>query len=253
MSSLTASFKAMHLLLRREISPSEAATALKAPEERLAAYQTFVRGHVDGILEKNFTVLPELLGHDAWRSLRLRYFLEIPARHFEINSNAAAFPGWLAELVEDGEPGLTEAHVELCELEWQEFAAFADEVEQRDLHALDGPVLNPTLRVLNFRYPIAAFLAAWRRSTPGARPAMPGEQSPEIVFVFRDARTLDHAFVEADDNLLFAFKVVHDQLTLKVAAAAVGSDEATVLRTLEQAADVGILHLPEGYVGTDPR
>jgi len=251
-SSLEDSFRAMHRLLRGEASPAEAAAELGASEERLAAYQGFVRGHIAGVLEKNFTVLPELLGPDAWGELRTRYFAEVPAGDFELNANAAAFPGWLAEQVEAGEPGLTEAHAELCELEWQEFAAFADEAELPDPATLPGPTLNPTLRILELRYPIAGFLAAWRRSVPEARPELPTEEAPGVVFVFRDPETLDHAFAEADDNLLFAFKVVHDEIPLEAAAAAVGADEATVRRTLEEAVSVGLLHLPAGPAEPGP-
>lgn len=234
----------MHRLLRGELTPEAAAAILGAPVERLAAYQGFVAHHIEGILEKIYTVLPQLMEAADWRALRDRYFSEVPATDFEMNANAAAFPQWLEGLIEADEVDLREVHVELCQLEWSEFAAYADEAVLPAPETLARPVLNPTLRILDLSHPVSAFLEAWRDSCERSRPALPRHPAPEVVFVFRDPRTLNHHFQAASDPLLFAFKVVHDQLGVAEAATQAGADEATVQRVLEQAAEVGIVLLP---------
>lgn len=183
--SLRQTMGTMHQLLRGEITPKRAAQLLKAPENRLAAYQQFVKSHMVNVLRKNFACLAWTLGQRQWDALVQRFFRERPARFFELNANAAPFRDFLAQAVARQEPGIGEFHLELAELEWQEFAVYAD---PRDVSAGDDEPwrLNPTLVVLRFNYPVAAFLERYRelegqnalpRSDPMVSPP-PGSSEP---------------------------------------------------------------------------
>jgi hypothetical protein len=242
------SMRAMHELLRGEATPEETGKALGgAPPERLAAYQGFVRGHIEGILTKAFPTLAELVGHCAWHAVGREFFRDVPPADYELNACAEAFPAWLSARIEAGESDLSEFHVEVAELHLAEFAAFADEARIPAPGDLDAPTLNPTLRVLELTYPVAEFVARWRRREREGAPPVPAEPAPEVVFVFREPGGFRHRFERADDNLLFAFKVVHDGVPLAEAAEAAGAPEALVRQVLGEAAEAGLVILPETW------
>lgn len=246
--SMLESMRAMHQLLRGEATPEATGQALGgAPPERLAAYQSFVRGHIEGVLTKAFPTLAELVGHCAWHALGRAFFTEVPPGDYELNGCAEAFPGWLETRIAAGESDLSEFHVELAELHLAEFAAFADEARMPAPAELEAPALNPTLRILEFTFPIAEYVARWRRRDQEGEPEVPTEPDPQRVFVFREAGGLRHRFQRADDRQLFAFKVVHDGTSIAAAAAAAGASEELVREVLEEAGETGLVILPKSW------
>ena len=245
MNGLERTVTTMHRMLRGEIEPGQAARLLNAPENRLAAYARFVRQHVRTALEKNFTVLPKLIG-GVWNQLVDSYFRKHPPRDYELNAAAADFRGFLARLVEEGRYGLTAFHVELAELEWQEWLAYSSEEVVPTPEQVDRPTLNPTLAILDLVYPAADFLDAFRES--GDRMAENDasmEPDPQTVFVFRQPRSMNAVFYKADASLLFAFKVVHERLGREEAAIQSGLPATDVSGILARASRLGLIVLPD--------
>jgi hypothetical protein len=237
----------MHQLLRGQITPEEAATRFGAPVERVAIYQEFVKNHVKNALEKNYAVLARLLPADLWGQLLSDYFQQHPPWDYELNANAGQFRDFLRERVTNKSPGLHAFHVELAELEWQEWLAFSSADEIPAPSALDKPAVNPTLAILEFDYPVSKFVDAWREARRQAQPLpqQTPEKSRERVFLFRDP--LDHlpVFYKADDSLLFAFKLAYEETGIQEAASLSGLSADTVGQLLKQAAHIGLLVLPE--------
>jgi hypothetical protein len=203
-------------------------------------YARFVRQHVRTVLEKNFTVLAELLPPARWNQLVDGYFTSQPSHHWELNANAEAFPDFVLQQASLPGSALTGLHAELALLEWQEFVVFT--APDRWPTAPAGRwVLNPTLALLQFSFPVSAFVTAWRASPPEHRPAPPDEEAPETVMLFRHPETERVVFHRADEPLLFAFKVAHDGLSPEQAAQATGLGVEEVVERLSRASQLGLV------------
>lgn len=246
MGGLTQTVGTVHRLLRGEIDALEASRLLGAPENRLAVYAGFVKQHVRTALEKNYTALGPVLGRDTWDELVDRYFREHPPGDYELNAAASGFRAFLQGLVEKGLYGLNRFHLELAELEWQEWAVYASEVALPRPGDLTGPVLNPTLVILDLDHPVVDYLDAFRRRDDARDPVPPTpEPSRQTVFVFRHPVTLKNAYLKADTRDLFAFKMVHDGLTVAEAVREAGLAEDTVRGILDGAVRAGLVLAPE--------
>jgi len=252
-ASLHDTFETLHAVLRGAKPPESAEVALGLDASRVAFYADTVFSHVQEIVRKNFAVLAEVLGQETFDALVQEYFALYPAEAFELNENAASFRELLASHVADGRFGLTEAHLELAELEWQEFVAYVSPVEIPKRRWLTEPALNPTLGILQLDYPVAAFLDAWRGwDGQGAAPPFPTEPAPETIFVLRHPDTESAIFLMATDQMLFAFKVIHDGVSIPQAALAAGVSEEIARAAIQEASQWGLLLLPE-MPARDPR
>ncbi|MEZ4467128.1 MAG: hypothetical protein R3F43_22455 [bacterium] len=122
-----------------------------------------------------------------------------------------AFPGYLAERV--GAQGVTPFHGR-----WRSWSGRFH--TNRDETRACRPATRPMWRapagagiprcILEWPYPVAAFLAAFNRGKPRAVPTAPTD--PELVLVFSAAASGNPYFQAATPALLFALKVVHDGL-----------------------------------------
>lgn len=247
--SLTETFEAMHALLRRDLTLDQAADRLGTPPERLAVYPRFVAGHVRAVLEKNFPALASVLGDELWQDLVRRFYRAHPPAHYELNRSAAPFVELLADRLKQGEPGLHPAHLELAELEWQEFSVYMAPQRMPRPAELDAPAVNPTLAVLQLTYPVASFLRSFGEAEEGEAPPFPLEPSAEVALVFRHPESGFSELLPADDALLFAFKTAHDGLSSAQAAAQADLPEATVTALLRAAAEAGLVILPAAAGG----
>lgn len=246
--TLHETFETMHRLLRREITPAEASTRLGCEESRIALYPEFVLDHVRNVLVKNFTSLAGLCSAEDWEGIVKEYFRTNPPDHYELNANAARFPAFLQSLAEQGRFGLGEFHLELAEVEWLEWEVFSSPKEIPLPQEIREPVLNPTLAVLELKYPVVEYLRTWERGKargfPAGVPPVPEEEDGGIVFVFRHPGTHEAVVQRATDPELFGFKVVHESIPLNQAAeeAHISLSEAESL--LLDAAAKGLVILP---------
>lgn len=246
--TLEQAFGTLHEVLRGAADPAVAHRRLGLDPARVAFYQETVFEHVRDVLDKNYGVLAAVLGPERFDALVAEYFAEVPATAFELNENAAPFREFLAVRAEVGTYGLTEAHLELAELEWQEFAVYVSEATIPEPSAISAPQINPTLTILQLDYPVADFLDAWREAgDSGSRPHLPADPAPQLVFVLRHPETDNALFFEATDALLFAFKVSHDGLSVQEAAEQAGVADSLVLAALQDAANWGLVILPAGW------
>jgi hypothetical protein len=241
-------FQTMHRLLRGEITPADASTMLGCEESRIALYPEFVLDHVRNILVKDFPVLASLFSTEEWEAIVRQYFQTHPPDHYEMNANAARFPAFLQQMEEEGRLGIGEFHVELAEVEWQEWVIFSSPEKMPVSAEIRDRVLNPTLTVLELNFPVVEYLNIWeeRRAKGFSEgvPPVPETSDGEIVFVFRHPSKHETVVQKATDSLLFVFKVVHDNVPLNEAAeeAQIGPPEAESM--LMSAEEMGLIILP---------
>lgn len=234
----------VHRALRGETEVGQAAGELGVSRSRLALYAGFVRRHVRTAVEKNHSVLAALLRGPVWEALQDGYFRAHPPAAYELNAAAEGFRAFLAGEASAGRHGLTPFHLELAELEWQEWVAYAHPDRIPLAAEVSRPTLNPTLRILRFDHAVAAFVEAWRaaeREGREDRPSIPDTRAPETVLVFREPASELAFFYRATDALLFALKVAADGLDGPGAATLAGLPESRVRGLLDRAADIGLV------------
>lgn len=227
----------MYAAMRGEVPLDAAAATLGADPARLAIYRRMIRGHVATALRSQLTACVGALGADddtpEWRAIFEGYLASCPPTHWALLEAARAFRGFLHARI--GTLGITPVHVCLAELEWALFEIARDPVRLPAPGA--EPVLNPTLQVLEFPYPVARFVAAWYA---GRRPALPGE-GDTLVLAFRRPSTQHPCFYTATPPLLFALKMVHDQLSVAAAVEASGQPEDAVRGALARGIEAGLI------------
>ncbi len=241
MSALADTMAPVHRLLRGELAAEQLAELFQVPASRALIYQSSARAHLDEVLAKNYASLRSVLGPALWQRICDGYFAEQPPSDFELNACVRALPGYLEQLRARGEPGIEAFHAELAELEWLEFSVYVSRSGEAAPTA--RTTLNPTLEILQTRFPVARFLDEWRAWEAGeleSAPAPPLNEAPEVVFVFRHPASEEYAFARADPELLFAFKVLYDGLDPAAAAQAAGVETAAVERALDRALRLGL-------------
>lgn len=235
----------MHTAVKGLAPVHVVAAALGVDAKRLAIYHRMIRHHVVAALQTRLGATTALLGAGeetpAWERLLAAYLADCPPSHWALGHAAGAFPGFLAERVEAGEA--TGFHVALAELEWALYTVNRDATRLPPHHRayVEGAplALNPTLQILEWPYPVAAFLAAFNRGEGPAVPTAPGD--PELVLVFRRPASGNPYFHAATPALLFALKMVHDGLTVADAAAASGQPAEAVQAALADAVQQGLV------------
>lgn len=249
MPSLAQTIETFHGFLRGSISLEAATRELGASPSRLAAYHRFVRSHIDQTLRKNYAAVCTIVGEAVWCELVERYFQRYPARDYELNANTAAFCEFLAELSEGGALGISKFTAQLALLEWNEFVAFA--AEDTSAEGSPGQLrINPTLTVLDFDYPVATYLDAFRAAQENGAPLPHIEEieRSERVLVFRHPQSHLAAYYVATDDLLFALKLVYEQVSCAAAADAAGVPVKKVEEYLAHALDLGLVVAPGSRV-----
>jgi Putative DNA-binding domain len=242
-------FGAVHAVLRGAQVPQTATAQVGLDPGRMAFYADAVYSHVQEVLEEDFSSVAAVLGSSRFERLVREYFESRPFDAYELNENAAAFRELLARCAAQGRHGVTGFHVDLAELEWQEFTVYVSPERIPDQTEVRVPTLNPTLVILQLDHAVNDFLDQWRDGGDEASvptlPDPPDQAEPTTLFVLRHPETENALFVAADEALLFALKVAHDGLTESEAAQAAAVPIQTVQSILQSAADWGVVVLPE--------
>lgn len=251
MPTLEETMRMMHSLLRGEKTPAEMKEFFGTSEKRLEIYQRFVRNHVIKTLAKNFTMFRRLVKKEAWQGLRDEYFKNYPPTGWRLNDTCKSFVDFIAQKVREEKMfGGEEFYIELAQFEWEEVIVYCNELVIPKANEIESPLLNPTLSIMDFRYPIGKFIYFWRnkqRKDPWITEKEYLKPQPQMLFLVRHPQEQRVFFHVATDPLLFAFKVVHDQISLEDAVKLSGQTPQTVRKILADAHQAGIIILPENF------
>lgn len=161
-------------------------------------------GHED-VLTSIYPYCAELLGN-SWEKLIKKYVSVFPPDHFHLNSSARRFPQFLSEHCADlleKRPYLAElADYEWLEMELLEVDTTISVTERTPLSDPEafvslGPVLNPTLAVKTYKYPIQTIVDLLDEGK-GSRKKFAPEKSH--VAMYRDPFSHRVRIVELDEN-----------------------------------------------------
>ena len=247
MASLKEIAETVHAVLRRELDPAVGAQRLGVDPARLGIYRGFVYDHVAGVLAKLYPYVRAHLGAELWAPLVAAYFREVPAASWELNACGRPFPAWLdARLGAGAAPGVDAFHVALAQFEWEQFAVYMHQAVVPDPAILAAPALNPTLTLLQLPYPVVRFVVD-HPDAAALTPAAPiPAPEPQIALLFRRYGSWRVAYYQASDDLLFALKVVYEQIPLALAADAAHQPLAVARQAIDHAIAVGlVLAAPE--------
>lgn len=243
MASLTETYAVMHAVLRGEQTTDEAAPLLGVDPERLAIYQGFVRDHVTGILAKQFPRVEATLDAAAWETVRLGFFEAHGPTDWELNQVAAPFPAYLA--AELGRvDGLALFHVSLAQFEWAQWGTYSDPAQMPLPEALERPVVNPTLTILELPCPVIAQVVALDRGEAAQDPLPDAEDGAERVLLFRHPVRETSAYWRVTAPLVLALGTTDGGHTPQQAAAAFGCRVAQVVEALKRAGEIGLCIMP---------
>ncbi len=251
MSSFYETLETMHQLLRGEKSPEEVAEIFGADPNRLAIYQGFVKGHIAKTLEKNYCLLKRTILPEIWKKLVDQYFTKYPALDWRLNESTEKFPFFLQDSLSQKDLQLNEFHVELAKFEWEEVNIFNTDATIPSPTQIDQLILNPTISILQFTYPIAEFVKQIRVGKKNKwleeKKFFEEREQEEIVFLFRNLQTYRCNFLQGNDNILFAFKVVHENLSLSQAAEATGQEISIIKQIIREVSQTGLIILPKNF------
>lgn len=237
----------MHDVLRGRASVGVGAEKLGVDPGRLGIYAAFVAGHVRYVLDKDYGATQSLLTPARWAELCESYFASKAPSSFELNQAAAGFPEFLDEQLAAGREGLVPFHVALARLEWEDFATYVHSERIPPASELTGPLLNPTLSLIELPCPVVRWYVAWNRDEPYATALseLPGpDDGPERVLLFRRPTTERTAYFVAVDDLMFAVAVAHRGLDPLAAAAAAGLPADAALAAWERAVELELVLVP---------
>ncbi len=166
-------------------------SATLEPDERLSVYANMYFARLIEVLEDDFPATRHALGEERFDELARAYCVARPSRHYSLNMLGAG----LAAFVRD----------ELADVEHRDFLVELIELERTIDEVFDAPrsgtlalddVLRvpsehaagarfetiPALRLLEYRYPVNAFVRAVRRDED---PAIPAQERPIRLVVWR--------------------------------------------------------------------
>jgi uncharacterized protein len=245
MPTLAETYATLHAVLRGKQGIDEGATELGVDPARLAIYANFVRGHITGILEKQYPRVSQTLSAAPWQHLCEGFYAAHPATHWELNAAAEPFPAYVAEQL-----GILDEvslfHVGMAQFEWAQWAAFSDPSRIPDASTLRRDVINPTLRILELPCPVIdAVLSLDRDGTLGAELPDAGA-GPEVVLIFRHPLRETSAFWRVTDALTLALTTVDAGIDVAESAARLGRSIDEVTKGLSRAREVGLIIEPTG-------
>lgn len=155
-----------------------------------------IESHFDGLarIEGGKSSEP---GKSAWRRLRAELGRAHPPTHWDINEYGRPFPEWIASRRDSGEnlPGFVD---QLADFEWLEFSTWS----APDVPAVakgDRPIVEPTVSVRQYSFPVPAYARAVRR---GEKPPAPAEKATTVVVYRRADTLLVHLFYPSVAGLL---------------------------------------------------
>jgi len=230
----------LHALFRGETSTAAAAATLGVPAARLAIYRDFVEGHVTRVVHKVHPYVAACLPAATREALAVSYYKEAPATERELNAAAAGWATFLDRHVGAAVPAWLPA---LAQLEWALWAAWSSQAE---VAPAERASVNPTLTVLEARWALVRWMVAHPEPAdvgPETPPPAP-LQAPELALVFRREGSHRIAFHVATGDLLFALKVVHEQVPLAAAADLAGVSLEAAQRALDEALAIGLVLPP---------
>ncbi len=241
-----------HLLLRNDKKPEELLDFFQTDIRRLSIYPSFVKLHITKFLSENFASLKSLFEPTLWKKIITEYFKKYPAQHWQLYRSAENFPKFIRDLMANSSYDIQEFHAELAELEWIEISTYNCDIPFPSGDSIQTPIINPTLSILNLTYPVARFAQLSRISNMEASQKQWLEKKeylmrlpiPSIVFLFRNPKTQASNFIEVTDSILFAFKIVHDQLSPEQASQQSQQSLDDVHELINEIQQLGIVILP---------
>ena len=243
MTTLRETYEVMHAVLRGEVSADQAAGVLDVDAERLAIYQRFARGHVDGILAKQFPRLMAAIPAAVFEALCDGFYRSHPPTGWDLNEAARAFPAYLATRRSDVEE-LSHFHLALARFEWEQWLVYSDPAELPEATTLSGPSLNPTLSVLELPCPVIDHVVAFDRDGGIPSPLPTLAEGPERVLLFRHPERETCAYWRATDRLILAIATVHGGLSAEASAEAHDCAVDLVVDALQHAQAIGLCLTP---------
>jgi hypothetical protein len=193
-------------------------SSLLAPAERLAIYQHAYFARLVDCLGESFPVLRKTLGEELFTRFAAGYLEAHPSQSYTLAELGRAFPSYLEETrptSDNASPLWPEFLIDLARFEsllGEVFDAPGAEqwppLDASSLARLGGAellrarmVLNPSLRIARFRFPVAQF---WSEAQSQEEPrAIPAAQ-PCDVAVYRRRYVVRHRPLESDESQLLA-------------------------------------------------
>ncbi|MDA0823153.1 MAG: putative DNA-binding domain-containing protein [Proteobacteria bacterium] len=172
--------------------PTNVSAPIDVEDRRVEIYRDLLYRNVEGFMSNSFPVLRSVIDDSQWHSMIRRYFRTHQARTPLFPQLPKEFLHYLADPnTPDYEPKFIQ---ELAHYEWLELEASLDKREISDCviddaaDCLSGiPVLNPTIRVHSYKYPV-------HRIGPAFQPSQASGDLTYLV-VYRD-RTDDVGFMQ---------------------------------------------------------
>ncbi len=242
MTTLRELERAVHQLLRQERPLGEVAQELGVDVRRLGVYRGFIRTHVAKALDKSFEDTRTLFTPAQWVELSDRFFAERPPSHWELSRTAEPFPAWLAE---QSDPWICPFAVAHARYEWEQWVAYVHPADVPEPAAVEAPVLNPTLSILELPLPVV--WASRQHDEHGEWPAplpTPADGA-QMVLLFRKGGTYRINAWSATDDLLFALKVAYAGLDPSAAAVEAGLDLGAARAAWGHAIEIGLVIAPD--------
>lgn len=173
------------------------------------------RGQID-LMESIYPACQRLISD--FETLVYRYMEECPPTHFNLNQSAKGFSKYL----ETNCPELVKKFPflpELADYEWIELEVMEDEVEwppseqielnDPGLFATYRPVLNSTLKLKNYKYPISEIVDKLIDSEESEKTiAKRVKESPVTLAIFREPKEHDARFLELGELSTFIVKTI---------------------------------------------
>ena len=240
MPTLAETYASLHAVLRGQHDVATGAAELGVNPERLAIYAGFVRGHITGILAKQYPRVSQTMAAEPWERLCEGFYAAHPATHWELNAAAEPFASYLLAQLGDVE-GLTLFHVSLAQFEWAQWATFSDLAQIPDPHSHSTDTVNPTLRILELPCPVIETVLALSKegALKGELPS--AEAGPEQVLMFRHPVRETSAFWRVTEPLVLALATVDAGLDATQSAAQLGRSVEEVMVGLQRAKEIGLI------------
>lgn len=244
---------AVHRLLRHDATTADTARALDVPSDRLDIYRAFVTGHITHVLGKVYPYVRAVVrshGEAAWNALALAFFREVPAATRELNASVEPFAAWLDTQVAT-RPEVAPWLPTLAQLEWELFAAWAHEAEVSAEVSAEraGPIINPTLSILETAWAVVPWLVAHPEVAEVTAASAPARlDAPQVALIFRrhgGDKAFRVGFHVATGELMFALKVIGEAVPLAAAADLAGLTPEAAQRIIDEAVAIGLVIVPD--------
>jgi hypothetical protein len=236
----------MHAVLRGTKSVADVARAVGVNEKRLGIYRGFVRGHVRNSLGKIYPITRQLVGRERWDTLYEGFFASCPPTSWELNTSVEPFYGYLDAQITAGAIPVSPFLASFAQYEWEEFATYIHPAAVPSPETLVAAIVNPTVTVLQFDYPVVPFVVAHPEADDvGPETLLPDRlETPQMALLFRRAETYGVAYHVATPALLFAVRVTMEGMSVEEAATQSGQPIDAIEAAMERAIAIGLILSP---------